>query len=183
MRSLVWRRLDMPGHETFRLHYVPEGYVLEGRVVVAHPGAGASFVEYEGRCDSRWHTRRADVSGWIGDAAFRVQIDADGHGGWRRDGVPQPVVQGCLDVDLGFTPSTNTLPIRRHALAVGASFQVTAAWLSFPELELTTLAQTYLRESERRYRYESNRGAFTARLDVNDDGVVTHYSGLFAAES
>lgn len=181
MRSLVWRRLDMPGHETVRLHHVPDGHLLEGRVVVAHPRAGPSFLEYEVRCDSRWHTRRADVSGWIGDAAFRVRIDADGDGGWRRDGVPQPAVQGCLDVDLGFTPSTNTLAVRRLALPVGASSPVTAAWLNFPDLELTTLAQTYLHEAEARYRYESDGGAFTARLDLNDDGLVLRYSGLFEA--
>lgn len=182
MRSLVWRRLDMPGHESVRLHHAPDGYVLEGRVVVAHPRAGPSFLEYEVRCDSRWHTRRADVGGWIGDAAFRVQIDADGDGGWRRDGVPQPAVQGCLDVDLGFTPSTNTLPIRRLMLPVGASSPVTAAWLGFPGLELTTLPQTYVREAEARYRYESNGGAFTARLDLHDDGLVLRYSGLFETE-
>ena len=37
------------------------------------------------------------------------------------DGVPAPALKGCKDIDLGCSPSTNTLPIRRLRLAVGAS--------------------------------------------------------------
>src|SRR5205814_2718699 len=54
-------------------------------------------------------------------------------------------VRGCLDVDLGITPSTNTLPIRRLGLAVGQAKEVRAAWIVFPELEVRLLTQTYTR--------------------------------------
>jgi hypothetical protein len=39
--------------------------------------------------------------------------------------------EGCLDIDLGFSPSTNLLPIRRLTLAVGEAATVRAAWLPF----------------------------------------------------
>jgi hypothetical protein len=72
---------------------------------------------------------------------------------------------------------TNTLPIRRLAPAIGESIDVTAAWVRFPELTLEPLPQRYTRLSERRYRYESNGGAFVAELEVDDAGLVITYEG------
>jgi hypothetical protein len=85
-------------------------------------------------------------------------------------------------VDLGFTPSTNTLPIRRLTLAVGASAPVRAAWLRFPELTLESLEQVYLRTAERTYRYESAGGQFVAVLEVGAAGLVSRYGDYWRAE-
>ena len=102
-------------------------------------------------------------------------------GRWTRDGAPAPQVAGCLDVDLGFSPVTNTLPIRRLALAVGAAAPVRAAWLRFPGLELEPLEQVYRRLAPARYAYESAAGRFRAELEVDGDGLVTRYGDYWAA--
>lgn len=39
------------------------------------------------------------------------------------NGVDCPAVAGCTDIDLGFSPSTNLLPIRRLSLEVGDTGQ------------------------------------------------------------
>jgi hypothetical protein len=84
-----------------------------------------------------------------------------------------PDLDNCLDVDLEWSPSTNTLPIRRLGLAIGDMKTVTAAWVRFPSLEVQRLDQSYERVDERRYRYRSGR--FTADLAVDEDGVVLQY--------
>lgn len=91
---------------------------------------------------------------------------------------------GALDIDLGFTPATNTLPIRRLALAVGETKPVRSAWLRFPELRLEPLEQTYTREADRVFRYRAlvDGEAFTAQLDTDTFGRVLRYEGLWAAE-
>jgi hypothetical protein len=86
-----------------------------------------------------------------------------------------------VDVDLGFTPSTNLLPIRRLSLAVGAEASIRAAWLRFPGLELEPLEQVYRRESEHRYRYESGGGRFAAELEVDEFGLVARYGDYWVA--
>jgi hypothetical protein len=91
----------------------------------------------------------------------------------------QPMVQGCIDVDLGFSPSTNLLPIRRLKLAMGARANVRAAWVRFPELTLEVLEQTYTRMAELTYLYESAGGEFKRELTVNSDGFVVDYPGLW----
>lgn len=84
-------------------------------------------------------------------------------------------LDGLRDVDLGFTPATNTLPMRRLALEVGESAEVDAVWVRFPELEVARLPQRYTRLEGMRYRYESAGGAFLAELEVDANGLVIRY--------
>jgi hypothetical protein len=101
---------------------------------------------------------------------------------WRLNGAACPQVEGCVDVDLNFSPSTNLLPIRRLRLDVGQEAEVRAAWLRFPGFALEPLEQRYVRTSADGYRYESAGGAFVRDLTVNGDGFVTRYPGFFEAE-
>ena len=88
-------------------------------------------------------------------------------------------------MDLGFTPATNTLPLRRLGLAVGESAAVRSAWLRFPELRHEPLEQTYTREAARTFRYRAivDGEPFVARLDIDAFGRVTRYEGLWEMEA
>jgi hypothetical protein len=94
-----------------------------------------------------------------------------------------PPPAGCLDVDLGFTPSTNLLAVRRLALSVGEERSTRAAWLRFPELRFEPLTQLYRREAEHLYRYESDGGRFVASLEVDGFGLVARYGDYWIAET
>ena len=81
-------------------------------------------------------------------------------------------LKGCSDVDLGCSPSTNTLPIRR--LGLGDRLRrrtIQAAWIRFPALHRReggpkpTLGSTSSRTATR-------AGTFEAELTVDDDGLV-----------
>ena len=96
---------------------------------------------------------------------------------WWLAGQEQKILRGCHDIDFGFTPATNTLPIRRLKLGVGRKAKVTAAWVQFPSLEIEPLPQCYTRLTEHCYWYESGDGAFVAEIEVDELGLVTHYSG------
>jgi hypothetical protein len=93
-----------------------------------------------------------------------------------------PIVAGCTDLDLNFSPSTNLVPIRRLNLAVGEEAAVRAAWLRFPSFTLEPLDQHYRRLDETTWRYESAGGSFVAELQVNEAGFVTLYPGIWQAE-
>ena len=149
-----WRRLDVPGNEEARVERTVTGWRLTGELEVE-----------------------------AGGRPIRFELAADGAGNWTRDGSPVPELAGALDVDLGFTPATNTLPIRRLALAVGESAPVRSVWLRFPELRLEPLEQTYTREAERSFRYRAlvDGEPFIARLDTDVFGRVLHYEGLWEA--
>lgn len=177
-KTLLWQRLQGTGLERFELIQTAEGWVLRG-TILALDAQGPAQADYEIFCDAAWVTRQAVVSSRGADGSRSLRLDIqDGH--WYEDGNEREAVRGCIDIDLSWTPSTNTLPIRRLALQVGErSGPVTAAWVRFPELTLETLPQEYERLAERRYRYSSRGGSFTAGLDVDEDDLVVDYEGIW----
>jgi hypothetical protein len=84
-----------------------------------------------------------------------------------------------VDVDLSFTPATNTLPIRRLGLEVGDEAEIHVAWLVWPELSVRPVLQRYARLAEDRYRYAQDD--FEAELTVDEHGLVLEYEGLWRA--
>ena len=111
-----WRRLDVPGREEARVDRTATGWLLTGELDVVESGVSARL-RYAIDCDPEWLTRSAVIEGEAGGRPIRVALASDGQGHWTRDGTPVPELAGALDVDLGFTPATNTLPIRRDILA------------------------------------------------------------------
>jgi uncharacterized protein len=178
-----WRRLDVPGREEACIERTATGWRLTGELDVEETGLAARL-RYAIECDREWCTRSALVEGEAGGAPVLFALAADGAGQWTRDGVRLPDLAGALDVDLGFTPATNTLPIRRVALAVGEGAPVRSAWLRFPELRLEPLEQTYTREGEQTFRYRAlvDGEPFIARLDTDVFGRVVRYEGLWELE-
>lgn len=181
MDTILWRRLDRPGHETCRLAPEGDGWSLGGAAVFAHEG-GASALDYVVVCDGGWRTVSGRVSGCVGTERVEVRVEVDRAGRWRLDGREVAEVSGCIDLDLNFSPSTNLLPIRRLGLPVGGEAVVRAAWLRFPSFRLEPLEQVYRRTSTGSYRYESASGRFVADLEVNAVGLVTRYPGGWEVE-
>jgi len=178
IEAVLWRRLDAPAFELCRLWESAQTYDLEGRVLTAIGGRPAE-VHYAVGCSREWETRTAQVGVIRGESSQILELRRDERGGWWKDGKRVDGMDSLLDVDLGFTPATNTLPIRRLALEIGASDDVEALWVRYPELELERLPQRYTRLGERRYRYESAGGAFVAELEVDVNGLVVRYGELW----
>jgi len=178
-----WRRIDVPGHEEARVERMNGGWRLTGKLEVEEAGLAARL-RYVVECDPGWRTRSSVIEGEAGDRPIHFALAADGVGNWARDGAPVPEFAGALDIDLGFTPATNLLPIRRLALAVGQSAPVRSAWLRFPELRFEPLEQTYTRDAELIFRYRAlvDGEPFVARLDTDAFGRVVRYEGLWEAE-
>jgi hypothetical protein len=178
-----WRRLDVPGREDATIKHTTTGWRLTGDLDVKEVGLAAKL-RYVIECDDEWRTDWAVIEGDVGGTPVRFSLESDGDGNWTMNNSPVPDVDGALDIDLGFTPATNTLPIRRLALAVGESAAVRSAWLRFPELRFEPLEQTYTRETAQTFRYRAmvDGEPFAARLDTDPFGRVVRYEGLWEAE-
>ncbi len=180
--SVLWRRLDQPGHESARLFSRDARWHLTGTAV---------FVQEQQPCrldylvvgTSRWETVSGRVTGWVGQTLVEIELAVDSARRWRLNGRDCPAVTGCIDLDLNFSPSTNLLPIRRLGLAVGQAAEVRAAWLRVPSFALEPLAQVYCRLDATTYRYESAGGEFVTELEVNAAGFVTRYPKFWEVEA
>ena len=182
IERILWRRLDLPGHEIAWLEPLDDGWRLSGTAVFADD-RGPSKFDYLVSCDSGWRTTAAHVAGAIGDLKIEMRVSVDANRRWYANGAECPTVRGCIDIDLGFSPSTNLLPIRRLGLAIGEEAPVSAAWLPFPSFAFELLPQIYRRDGERTYRYESRGGAFVRLLDVNAAGFVTRYPDFWEEDT
>ena len=173
-RRVAWRRSDeIATDEHCTLTVRDGGLSLVGTVLGAEAGSPVR-IEYRvladgGRPDDRRpRARPARLRAADDRARARPEGQLDVDGGKAR------ALKGCTDVDLGCSPSTNTLPIRRLALGIGKSKTIQAAWVRFPELTVVKAAQTYTRLDEFTYQYAS--GDFAAELSVDDDGLVGSYA-------
>ncbi len=162
-----------------------DGYALRGSAVFQDEDAPTAL-QYRLRCDATWRTAEAHLLGWRGPARVDLRIACDAGLRWSLNGEALLALDGCIDLDLSFTPATNLLPIRRLALPIGHQAEVRSAWLAWPAGTLTVLVQRYARRSATIYDYESdlpNGEMFVAALFVEPRGWVLEYPGLWRAEA
>jgi hypothetical protein len=183
METILWRRLDTPGHDHAVLRAEHDRWRIDGCAVFVQDARPARL-DYRVRCDEAWRTLDAMVIGYIGAQAVDLTIEVDvERRRWRMNGEEVPGVEGCIDIDLSWTPCTNLLPIRRLSLPPGGDADVRSAWLRLPDLTLHPLPQRYLRTGERTYRYDSPSHDFKADLQVNAAGFVTDYPEIWQVEA
>jgi hypothetical protein len=173
-RRVTWRRSDeVETDEHCTLTIRDSGLSLVGTVLGAQGGLPVR-IEYRVLTDRTGVTTAVHVRDLRGFETRTIALERSSKGAWTVNGAAERSLRGCHDVDLGCSPSTNTLPIRRLRLAIGATQTIQAAWVVFPELTVVKAAQTYARLDESTYRYSS--GDFAAELTVDDDGLVTTYA-------
>lgn len=157
--------------------------VVDGRPLRCH---------YTVTCDRDWRTRQVSVE-VAGQAPLRLR--ADGAGNWTS-ALAEPLLDldGCRDVDLGLTPFTNTLPIRRLELSAGAAEDVPVVHVVVPDLTPVRVIRRYgcltagdFPTTGGRYRYERpDHGDATGdaignaiELAVDSDGLVLDCPDLY----
>jgi hypothetical protein len=173
-----WESWSGAGMQHLVLREGPEEVVAEA--VVLDTAEDLPFAaRFRIVCDGAWRVRSVEA-GLVGDDR-RVALAADGAGHWRDGaGRPLPELEGAIDVDVSVTPFTNTLPIRRLELRAGQSADLRVAYISLPECTVTADPQRYVcLEPRRRYRYESLDSDFIREIEVDEDGLVVIYPGLF----
>jgi hypothetical protein len=176
-RSIFWTALDTIGFEYLELTTASEGVTADG-LVVQQLATSVLRMQYRIVADSDWRTRQVQVD--LPGSDMKLTLHADGHGRWLNSNDQQlPNLGGCLDVDLQGTPFTNMLAIRRLGLAIGDSAEIKLAYIEIPNLRLTTSRQRYTRLTSSRYQFESLEDGFKAELDVDEDGLVLTYEGLW----
>src|ERR1700716_1404776 len=110
-RWILWQGLIAPSMERFIATRTDSGFQLSGLILQAYKDA-PYVARYSIEVDEAWRTRAVQVE-VENDGRHRLALSAEGAGRWSRDGEPLSAVDDCLDIDLEWSPSTNTLPIRR----------------------------------------------------------------------
>jgi len=170
---LVDRRWDsdlLDSTEQFTLHSHQDGYRFAGNTLIRHEGIRVE-IDYVVEARPDWSTRSARIDIPALATLFEVQVSPQGR--WVIDGEHRPDLDGALDIDLGWTPATNSLPIRRLSVRTGVPVATRVGWLKWSELVFMKAKQSYTSHGEGRWTYAS--GNFSADLVVDELGVVIDY--------
>lgn len=171
-----WSDWDGTGLEHLSLTQTGTETVVDSLVIGARGGIPYGL-RYRLKIDPQWRVREV-LTERIGGPGLHIL--SDGKGSWTEaEGRALPRLDGCIDVDIAATPFTNTLPIRRLALQKGQAQEIRVAYLPLPDLELSAADQRYTRIADRRYLYEAEASGFAAELEVDEEGIVQDYPGLF----
>jgi hypothetical protein len=192
--ALSWNRIEAFGAE-LALVSADSGLRATGWALGAAPMAYTAHYTLE--TDPAWRTVSLDVqtegAGWSRSlrlarrpgAGWRVRAGEGGALAAPAPGAEYPeTFSEAFDVDLGFSPLTNTLPIRRLNLLEqepGTEREITAVWVEMPSLAVIANVQRYIWLGGGQVIYRS--GDYQAELTVDPAGYVVHYPGLATAES
>jgi hypothetical protein len=186
--SLAWVPASGSGLEETTVTIDDTGCVAVGHIThagsdahaghVTHGGAEPFDVYYRVECDSSWRTRYVCVAEALSGRC--VEMRSTGDGRWMSDdGRRLRELEGAIDVDINVTPFSNTLPVRRLAMEVGARADIVTAYVAVPEMTVAADPQRYSRLRHDLYRYQSLDSDFTSDVVVDADGFVLDYPGLF----
>ncbi len=176
--DVLWLSAELGSAELCNVRTGPGNPILESTTLLSFNDLPAR-IDYTISTNVEWETQEVRIELSAGGHRQAITLERDERG-WAVDGSRRPDLDACIDVDLGWTPATNMLPLRRNPLDIGHAHQSAAAWVRFPELDVVVSEQLYTRLASDRFRYQSS--TFEAELLVTSDGVVTDYGdGLWRA--
>jgi uncharacterized protein len=177
---ILWHCPPLSSSEHASLLETRDGYRLQG--VAALPlGDSPCHIVYTVFADRQWQPREARATITTPSGARELVLCSDEASGWQLDGDPASHLDGCRDVDLGWTPATNTVPIRRLGLQAGESATISAAWVRFPELDVVSNVQCYTRLANDRWQYRSGDYDFELVTDPATGLVLSYGDDLWRA--
>jgi uncharacterized protein len=194
-RLLIWRGLDRWRAEVASLSLTVRGLRARGTQLGIDPLPYR--LDYRLDASEDFITRSLQVEA-LGDGwARRLNLVHDGEGRWRVEAeqegaaeLPAPggnalQLEGGLDCDIGLSPLTNVMPIRRQGLLDHpGEVDFLMAWVSVPDLGVHPSRQRYqhVRTGPHvavvRYIDLGTHKGFTSELELDGDGLVVLYPGL-----
>lgn len=167
-------------HSTEKCHWTSTESGSEIRSAVDVRQNGILYrVEYHIKTNTNGETLFFHVANRHDHLIEHFIFNSDGKGNWESNHRDIHDFQGCIDVDMPITPSTNSLPIRRLNLPVGGEEQIQVLYVDILNNKLIPVQQKYTRLSEHEYKYQNVPNDYETIIRVDESGFVVDYSGLF----
>lgn len=171
MASILW---SGPKNTMIRttLDDAGSGHRLAGTVLTIRDKVPLE-IRYVILTDNEWAPRDVGIHILGGEADVSLALAADGKGSWTLDNEPLTDFDGCLDIDLGFTPATKSITIKRLGLEPGDSRRIKALSVGFPGEPVGANSHSYTRLDEHRYLHIV--AGHEEELVLNEAGLALAY--------
>ena len=172
--AVLWVRQEGSGNDACRFADAEGGYLIDG----SSTDADQNILRYRIRARGDGTTRRVRIG-----AKSRIFVRRAPDDTWMLNGASVPEVAGAKDIDLGFTPATFTLPIRRLKLGIGKDAEILVARLDLENETLRPLHLVFRRTSKNEYRCQNTEAGTTSHLSVDTQGIVQNHQGHWIAQA
>jgi hypothetical protein len=136
-------------------------------------------INYRLEINNKWEIQAVEII-FQSDSSFNISLHKNKSKQWINEkGDVNSQLNNCTDIDITLTPFTNSLPINRLNLAVGESKEIEVVYFDLPTNNFKPSKQRYTNLGNGVYKYESLESGFTANLQVDSDGLVLNYPGIW----
>lgn len=178
-KSIVWEGLADDTEEHCAVNFLDTGIMVRSEIEGWAEGKPV-YAEYAIHLDKDWNVLEFDIDFHVSDYRHTYQFRSNEAGQWSdSSGKSYPEFDGCHFIDITLTPFTNSLPINSLHLAEGASAEFDLLYVDVLNNDIRKDRQKYTRMPGKVFRFENDEGRFSADIEVDEDGFVTHYPQLF----
>lgn len=180
--ELIWQHLEQAGWEHVRLQSDHPGWNIFDSILVRHHNGQVLRGGYTLVTDKQWRTLELRLMLETQPGAMEgIHLLTEGDGTWTdANENHMPELDGCLDVDIQWSPLTNSLPINRLPLVKGEEQEIRVAYISLPHMIARPITQRYLRIDDETVRYSSESRDVACDITIDREGFVVSYPSLFA---
>ncbi len=178
IQKIVWQGELINTIEFLTLEEKNDSFVAKGNIVGVVKEKPINVL-YEITIDKDWNVRTVVIKQ---QSEFKLDLflEKDSLNRWYdKNGNHLSDYDGCTNVDISLTPFTNTLPINKFKLAEGASKEVMILYIDLPKMEIKSFIQCYTNLGKNQYKYENVSTGFTSVIQVDNDGLVVSYPGIW----
>lgn len=137
------------------------------------------LVRYTLTLNPRWEAQTVFIE-VMSEQNYTIELYKNDLQQWLNEkGEHLEAFDGCVDVDISFTPFTNSLPINRLQLTKGEGQNISVVWVDIKNGDVKRVKQRYLNKGSKIYKYENEHSGYISELIVDDEGYVIDYPGIW----
>lgn len=179
--ELVWQHLEAPGWEHVRVIDDHPGWTVFDSILVREDQGQVLRGGYTLVVDKQWRTLELRFMLESAPGSMQgIHLLTEGDGRWTDANEQHiPELDGISDVDIQWSPLTNTLPLNRLGMSVGSHHDVRVAYIALPDLALQVVDQHYHLSSESTLEFSAPGSSESYAIAVDPKGYVKTYPELF----
>lgn len=169
--AVEWVTSDGRYRESFTLNWENEAWTATGQV-------GQQNIQYVLRVSPTWRVRQFLLFRDLDEPDLWLAVDVKGRWG-EINGALRPELGASADIELGCTPFSATIPIRRLGLGVGESADIDVVAVDVDTLGAVAVPTRYERTGPARWRSVALPTGAERTFEVDEFGLVINEVGRF----
>ncbi len=177
MNSIIWEGILYDSTESLRLSTTGQRIVVDSSIIGSFE-SDRYVVKYNAQIGVDWKVNNFHIVFEVNGAINEID-GARNNDNWIINGRIDARFEDFCFIDISLSPFTNTLPVNNLNLPIGQGRNIGVIYVDILKGALRPVQQRYSRIADKTFRYESIPKDFQADIEVDHQGLVLFYPGLF----